>query len=359
MSRFADVAALSEEAEVAARAAGDEVVLARLSLIAAEAAIQADPNAMMREQLALAEQAADDLERLGDEYGAVWAARLIGCFQAWQGNSREAHETWSKAAARAEHLSPRLRDDIRGWLLWEAWWGPHSTDEGIARCTDYLEEARKSGLKHFEAIALAVRGVLTSYRGRFEEGRADLRAGRSLLRDLGNSAYWTGTAMLAGDLELTAGDPRAAYDTLTEGHEVLAAYTETGYLATIVGHRSQAALALGRDDEALELAAEAQRLAQKDDFEPISRVRLIKSQIMARRGDFERADELLGEAAELIEHTDFGTLHIDLYEARANVYRLAGRTHAEREALERALAAAEQKGHLVAAERARARLAEL
>jgi tetratricopeptide (TPR) repeat protein len=165
--------------------------------------------------------------------------------------------------------------------------------------------------------------------------------------------------MLAGDLERTAGDPQAAYDALTEGHEFLAAYAETGYLSTIIGLRSQAALELGRDEEALELAAEAERLAQKDDLEPNCRVRLVKARVMARRGDFERADELLDEAAELIENTDFGTLHIDLYEARANVYRIAGRTHAEREAHEHALAAAEQKGHLVAAERARARLAEL
>jgi tetratricopeptide (TPR) repeat protein len=284
---------------------------------------------------------------------------LIGCFQAWQGNNWEAHETWSKAAERAERLSPRLRDDIRGWLLWEAWWGPHSTEEGIVRCDDYLEQARRSGLKQLEAIALAVRGVLRSFRGRFEEGRADLRAGRALLRDLGASAYWTGTSMLAADLELTADDPKAAYDTLAEGHETLAGYAETGYLTTVVGLRSQAALELGRDEEALELAAEAERLAQKDDLEPNCRVRLVKARVMARRGDFERADEFLDEAAELIENTDFGTLHIDLFEARAEVHRLAGSTEEERRALERALAAAEQKGHLVAAERARARLAEL
>jgi hypothetical protein len=61
----------------------------------------------------------------------------------------------------------------------------------------------------------------------------------------------------------------------------------------------------------------------------------------------------------LIEPTDYLFLYADLYEALAGVHRLARRPEGEREALERMLAFAEQKGQLVAAKRARARLAEL
>jgi tetratricopeptide (TPR) repeat protein len=171
--------------------------------------------------------------------------------------------------------------------------------------------------------------------------------------------WWAGTSMLEGELELTAGNPEAAYDALTEGHEALAAHAETGYLATVVGIRAQAALELGREDEALELADEAERLAQEDDFEPHARVRLIQARILARRGDFERARELLAEATELVDATDYAFLHVEVGTVAATVHRLAGDPVAERAALGKALAAAEQKGHFVAEKRIRERLAEL
>jgi hypothetical protein len=78
---------------------------------------------------------------------------------------------------------------------------------------------------------------------------------------------------------------------------------------------------------------------------------------LARRGDLAAADELIAAAAELVDPTDWLDLHIELAMARAEVARLAGRSEEEREALERALTVAEAKGNVVAAERARERLA--
>jgi hypothetical protein len=68
---------------------------------------------------------------------------------------------------------------------------------------------------------------------------------------------------------------------------------------------------------------------------------------------------LIREAAALVDPTDYVILILDLAFAKADVERLAGRPDGEREALERALATAEEKGNLVAAERARERLAAL
>jgi class 3 adenylate cyclase/tetratricopeptide (TPR) repeat protein len=359
IGEFAVAAALRDEAETAARAVGDEVLLARLVLSGLEAQIQADPDATMRDALVAAEEAHAELERLGDEYGAVWALRVIGNFQGWLGRSRESERTWRGALERAERVDPRLRDEILTWLLWELWWGPDTAEEGCRRCDDYLERARRSGSKGLEGIALNIRGVLEAYRGEFEKARSDIRAGRALQRDLGDTISWAGTAMLEGEIELTAGDPRAAYDVLAEGHRVLAEYAETGYLATVVGLQAQAALGLGREDEALELTDETDRLAQRDDFEPRARLRLVRAVVQARRGDIGRAEELVREAAGLIEPTDYLFLYVNLNLVRAEIARLAGRPDAEREALEKALAPAEEKGCLVAAEQIRERLSVL
>ena len=359
LGRFAEAAELREQAVAAAEAAGDEALLARLTLIRIEAEIQSDPDATMVDALAAAQRALATLERFGDEHGAVWALRLIGCFQAWLGRSGDAERTWLSGLERAAHANPRAHDEILGWLLWETWWGPENAEDGLLRCEEYIRQMGVSGSRRFEGIAYDLGGVLKAYLGRVDEGRADMATGRGILRDLGDVIWWAGAAMLEGELEFAAGEPQRAYDALTEGQETLAAHAETGYLATTVGMRSQAALLLGREDEALELADEAERLAQRDDFEPRSRITLVRARVLARHGDFERADELLAEGTRMVEGTDYVFLYIDLHRAHAEVHRLAGRTDDEREALEKMIAAAEQKGHLLAVEEARARLAKL
>jgi tetratricopeptide (TPR) repeat protein len=162
--------------------------------------------------------------------------------------------------------------------------------------------------------------------------------------------------MVLGSIELNAGAYERAYEHLSDAHTKIAPYHETGYLSTIVGYRAQAALELGRLDEALDLADETERLAQRDDFEPHARLRLVRARVSARRGDFEAADELIREAREIVDPTDFALMHLDTAFARADVERLAGRRDGERSALERALELAEAKGNALAAERARSGL---
>jgi hypothetical protein len=359
IGEFAAAVELRNEAESAARAAGDEALLARLVLTSLEAQMQADPEATMRDALTAAEKAYAELERLGDEYGAVWALRLIGNLQSWLGDSRESERTWRLALERAERVDPRLRDEILIWLAWEAQWGPVSTEEGLRRCEEYLERARRSGSKRLEGVALNIRAVLEGYRGMFEEARRDIKAGRAMFQDLGDRIWWSGPSMLEGEIELAAGDPLAAYETLAEGHRALAELSETGYLASIVGLQAQAALDLGREEEALELADETERLAQRDDLDPRARLRLVRALVHARRGDLGPAEELVREAACLIEPTDYLLLHVHLNLVRAELAGLAGERGAEREALESALAAAEEKGYLVAVAQIRERLAGL
>ena len=65
------------------------------------------------------------------------------------------------------------------------------------------------------------------------------------------------------------------------------------------------------------------------------------------------------EAACLIEPTDYLYLYLHLNVVRAEVAGLAGRSDAEREALQKALVSAEEKGCLVAAKQIRERLSEL
>jgi class 3 adenylate cyclase len=356
LGEFPRAAALREQTSREAQAAHDERLMARLELARVEAEIQVDPTLTMRDGQAVAEQALADLERLGDEEGAVWALRLIANFQAWFGRQAEATKLLERALERAERISPRLASEVLVWLCWGIYVGPLATSAGIRRCEELLE---RSGSKRLEATAVMMRGSLKAARGMLGEGRADVAAGRGLFLELNDPIWWGGSSIVAGQLELDAGNPRAALDILAAGHKTLAESSETGYLATVVGLRAQAALELGRDDEALELSAETERVATADDLEPQARHRFVRARVLARRGEFSAADELMSEAAALLNPTDLVIEQLDLAFAQAELERLAGRSDREQAALVRGLAIAERKENLVAVERFRSALAEL
>jgi ATP/maltotriose-dependent transcriptional regulator MalT len=204
-----------------------------------------------------------------------------------------------------------------------------------------------------------MRASLKAMRGLFDDARGDMVAGRGLLWDIGHYHWWAGTSMIDADVEFSAGAPAAAATVLLEGYELLRQHAATGYLATLVGMRAQAALELGQDDEALRLADEALELAAADDFEPHTRQGCVRAVVFARRGNLAAADQALREAEQIAGPTDYLPLKALVAMKHAEVASLAGRAKEERAALEQALALSEQKGDLVTAELAAARLAEL
>ena len=354
---FGQATSLLDELASAAEAAGDERVGARVELVRLELAVEADPGMTMARSFQVARWAAGVLERLRDEEGVVWADRLLGNLFWWTGNTADAERVWARALERAERVSPRLVIELETWVSWSLWQGPAPADEAIRRCDEML--ARRAGNKQLEGNVLVMRGSLKGMQRGFEDGRADVVAGRSLLRDIGHYHWWAGTSMVAADLEFAAGDPEAAAALLLEGYELLHRHAATGYLSTIVGMRAQAAQELGEDDEALRLAQEALEMAAKDDFEPRVRVPAVRAVVLARQGELARAGEELAEAERVAAKTDYLPLKALVAMKRAEVQRVAGRVEAEREALRQAIAIANEKGDLATVDRARARLDEL
>jgi class 3 adenylate cyclase/tetratricopeptide (TPR) repeat protein len=343
-----------DEAVSAAREAGDERVLTRSRIARIDFELLVAPERKMAEGLAEAEAALADLDRIGDDDGAVWALRVIGALVGWLGDNSEAQAHWRRAVERGGRADNRFVNEVLGWMLLGAWWGPTSAEE-VRELAD--EALRTTSSKRLESYARIVRGVAIASTGRLEEGRTEVRAGRMLLRELGDLISWGGLSAMEADMELGAGSPDRAYRALAAGAEVLAAGSETGYLATVVSMQSLAALELGRHEEALSLTGKAIEIAVQDDIDPHVRDRVVRGRVAAERGDFGTADELLQEAGRVIASTDFSALRLDIALARAEVARLAGRTDDERTALADALAIAEAKGHTVAVQRIRGRLA--
>jgi class 3 adenylate cyclase len=354
---FEQASALLDELTASAEAAGDERIRARVELARLEIAFVTDPAQTLETLLETAQKAAAVLERLGDEEGVLWAEHLIGKFHWWRGESAEALRVWTGARERAALVSPRLYNDLDVWIAWSLWSGSLSAEEGIPRCDEML--AREAGNPLLEGQVLLIRGSLKAFRGRFDEARSEVAAGRALVSDVGDYVLWASSAMQAGEVEVLAGQPTAAAAVLLEGDEALRRCAETSYLSTMVGMRAQAALELGQDAEALRLADESKKLAKPDDIDPQIRERCVRAVVLARRGDLSAAHGLLRQAEQIAAPTDYLTLRALVAMKRAEVASLAGDVAGEREALAEALALSEQKGDLVTGERARARLEAL
>jgi tetratricopeptide (TPR) repeat protein len=229
--------------------------------------------------------------------------------------------------------------------------------EGVREADEIIEQA--TGHPPLKAIAMVVRGCLKGFQGHIEEGRSELRAGRALFFELGDLQHSAGTGMIEADLELAAGNPAAADAVLQESYEFMSKTAETGYLATIVGFRAVAALDLGREDAALALADEVERIASPDDFEPHVRQACVRARVLARRGDHDAAAESIQAAAAVGDKTDYLSLREYVAISRAEVERLAGRPDGERAALDEALRLAEAKDDVLTTGRVRELLGRL
>ena len=336
-----------DEAEAGARAAGDERLVARsrLERLRQESQNQTTP---LVDAYSGTEGLLKELERLGDEEGVAMALSLLGTITFWFGNCADAEVYLRQAVELAERVSKTVLNHAVSGLLITVAFGPTPVQETIRLCDERLVEPPS---KHIEGMALAVRGAAKVGEGRIDEGHEEIAVGRELLRDLGDRITWAGTVQIQAEVDLLLDLAEGVVGLLDEAAATLAASAETGYLASVTGARGQAALELGREDEALRFADEAVGLAKADDFEPHAVAHLIRAQVLARRGDAAGADAELAAGVALIDVTDHASLRLQLAIAQAEVARAIGRDAEQRQALEHALALAEAKGHTAVARR--------
>ena len=355
---FARVDSVLSDVLDAAEAAEDERVRWRAELVRLELLVQTDTTVTMAAAALMAEEAAAALERLGDAEGLAVAWKLLGNVQAWLGKISEADVLWKRALEHAERADNSvLADEVRSWIVWSLWFGPTPAVDGISRCDQILADVMPGS--SIGAAALVIRGAMLGMQGRLGEARAEIERGRTMLQDLGQRVTWAGTAMIAGETELRAGDPRAAEAILRAGFDVLHETAETGFMSSVRGLLAQAVLEQGRNEEALGIADETRRMSPPDDFEPHARASAVRARTRALAGDLEGAEGAIAEAEDIATPTEYLSLRIFVALARAQVEHAADRREGEREALEEAVRLSALKGDVVQGEAARVRLAAL
>jgi tetratricopeptide (TPR) repeat protein len=346
-------AVLAQGSQVAA-AAGLVPVQARIRVLRAE--IQEEEN--RAEAIETCEQSAAVLESEGDLEGVAEAWLSAGRLRFFGGQAQAAEQALQRAAAAAQQSgSHRAEQETRTWLAATLWLLPIPVDVAVGRAERLLEAA--SGDPWEEAAILHPLSMTYGYAGRFAEARAACRRAQSILSAAGAKLDWARCALLAGSVELMAGDPAAAEQTLREGNEVLHAMGERGHRATIVTLLAEAAYRQGRFDQALRLTEEAETLGSADDFDDQGRWRATRAKLLARRGQFPAAARLAEEAVALVPATCDAPERAEFLVAQAEVAQLAGALDQAEDSLRRALQFYQNRRMVALATRTRALLARL
>jgi predicted ATPase/class 3 adenylate cyclase len=296
-------------------------------------------------------------ERRGDDLGLCHARRL----EAWlfwnEARAEAAAGAWERAATHARLAGDRHEyDEILTWIASSLWFGPTPANEGIRRCEAMREVVRES--PESEAAILRHLACLHAIVGRFELARQLLATSNVVYADLGLTLN-AATSQNEAVVELLAGNPAAAEESLRTGYRTLEEMGERAFRSTTAALLARAILEQGRDEEAEDLAELSARLAASGDLLTQVLWRRVRARVLARRAEVQEAEALAREAVAIAEATDFVNYQADTLLDLSQVLE-ASRSGDEAVATaSRALRLYELKGNAVAAGATRLRLAEL
>jgi DNA-binding SARP family transcriptional activator len=305
---------------------------------------------------ALAAESISLLEELGDArtLGRIWyiLAFVRGGL----------HCRYAESASAAERAIEYFHRS--GWpvapcvqeLAASLYYGPTQVPKAVRRCRALLDEGDRGG----EAHVLGFLAGLEAMEERFDSARELIQRAKTIYEELAWTVnVTTNYAPLAADIELLAGDYRAAECLLTESCGVLEEWGERAHLATQAPQLGEALFAQGRHEEALRWADVAAGCAASDDANAQFSWRALRAKALATRGGFEEAEALAQEAVSLAARTDAVAQHASVLLAYAEVLSLSGSVGAAAEAIEEATALFDRKANRAASRQARVRLREL
>jgi predicted ATPase/class 3 adenylate cyclase len=343
-------AVLSRAVEGAA-ARGLRAVELRARLALALLKIRSDPSTGAEEVRTVAEEAIAEFEELGDEAGLADAWNVLSSVYWLTAQWAKRADALERALVHARNAGDRRREaQVLGLLPVALLWGSTPIPEAAERCREILEQAGDDAFT--EARTTVVLGELVASLGRPDEARELYRRGMAVLEDRG-LLLWSGIfAQTGGTIEMLADNPEGAEAELRRGYETLRRIGEKASLSTLAALLSEAVYAQGQYEEAERLAGISENAAQAEDIHSHVILRGTRAKVLARRGEFERAAEVAGEALGLAAQTDALAMQADAELVFAEVLRLAGRESEATAAAERAIELYDAKGH--AARRARA-----
>jgi class 3 adenylate cyclase/tetratricopeptide (TPR) repeat protein len=348
MFEMVDVAraiAVGDAAADRADAADDEAGAALLRTVAGVGRLHSG-SCSADELERIARTALPLLEGLGDDDGLahVWAA--LGAVA----NMHSRLEAWADALEQSLLHARRAGQPILGSRVLSVplTFGPTPAGEALAKLDSLMGDQPHAG-------DLQLRAVLLAMLGQIEEAWAVGIPAEERGRELGVDS---GTTFLA-EIALIAGDQQAAAEYLRSSCEEMEERGSTAHLSTYAPLLGRVLCALGRPDEAEELAHKGRELGDPEDVWTQALWRQAQALAYSARGQHDEAVGLVEEALDWWARTDSLPRQGEAYCDLANVLEAAGRRDEAIAAWRAALDCYERKQILPLADHVRQRLAAL
>ena len=294
------------------------------------------------------------------------AGDLQGLADAWllAGKLRFDRNEWPAALEAMERAIAfgKQSGNHRAWIVASHHLGnifmmsPIPADTAVERAEHVLQEV--SSEPYAEEGVLMSLAIQYAYTGRIDDARAAIARSKAINNGFASKLGLAFTAFSAGEIEMIAGDPAAAERCYREGYEAFRAMGERGYLGHLAGLLAEALYAQDRLDEAQQMIEEAETTAVSSQNHVWVLWRSVKAKVLARRGQFAAAMQLIAEAEEGISSAPW-ILRAMVPVAKAEVSRLAGDPDQAVASLNAALRIYEDRHAVPLAERVKAQLASL
>jgi tetratricopeptide (TPR) repeat protein len=337
-------------------AAGDEGVKAHALVQRSFLRLFTEADVAPRELIDVADRAIAVFDKLGDDLGLARAWRLKAQAHYLARDAGASVDAFEQALLHIRGTGDSFEEwEIVEWLVIALALGPVPAPEAAERCSLLLDEVRGNLL--FEARLAAFVANLEAMRGRAAEAERLVAGAHRAMEERGER-LWQVSIEIAG-IPLRAGDPAGAEGELRPGYEALKSMGEKTHFSTLVELLANAVYLQGRYEEAEALTQECEEAARSNDVHAQIRWRAIRAKVIARKGEFESADNLAREAVAFATASDFLNDHADALLDYAEVLRLSGRRAEASSVVESAVPLYEQKGNVVSAATARSLLGEL
>jgi class 3 adenylate cyclase/tetratricopeptide (TPR) repeat protein len=269
------------------------------------------------------------LNKAQSHWWPLQVAATIAALETALGYSRE-------AGRRSQELY------ILDWLARAYWLGPSAVDRSLVE----LETIRTSadGDRRIEATVRLSRASLFAVAGRADDAERELDVALMMFGELGmvvsigeagQAGYWLG---------LGTGALEPARHRMEEANKQLEAIGETGWLSTNLALLALLFLDLGDPAAAEGVARRGLSIAAPDDISAVSVGRLALATLDARRGNADRAVEVVEELIGPVSSSDGDVFVGDWLSRAAQIYVAAGNRERARALFANALQRYRNKG---------------
>jgi class 3 adenylate cyclase/tetratricopeptide (TPR) repeat protein len=351
LGRFEEAMSLLEDATATAELIGEPALAANTQLVAVVVRfLTGEAEEWTDEATTLAMDAIKLCGEKGDDAGVARAWRVLASIDGRACRYGAAAASLERAIEHARHADD-IRQERRASVQYAqaAVYGPTPIDEGIRRCEEIA--ARAEGDRQAEAVVILFLGQLEALRGNFDRARDAYARALAAFDELGLPVDAATLSLSSGHVELLAGDAVAAERELRRGYDYFAKLGESYLRWSAAGLLAEALFEQGRLAESEALTQETEKLAAADDVDAQTLWRLVRSKILATRGELEEAERLIRDGVELLEETDYVISRVSVLSCLAFVVRRDGRRAEADELLARARRLAAEKGSAVLLER--------